>query len=200
MAEFLMNPKFLVTCQYILVLITVFLCNFLQSAEVPGAHFISLSDVTVWLITQIQFACKPLCCLSLLMCLPGKHDPWHRPHTFLHILATLVWREQQWVDQDATLTEGKRKWSHSSPARSYKKMVNSEGKHWYTFHFISVDCGACVDASPSLPVCIPVAQTLACTSCFHCAQLWTDGWHSVGQYVRPDGAFQEILQFFPVAR
>lgn len=41
--------------------------------------------------------------------------------------------------QDAALTEGKRKWSHSSPTRSRKEMGNSEGKHWSVFCYISID-------------------------------------------------------------
>ncbi len=49
--------------------------------------------------------------------------------------------------QDATLTEGKRKWSHSSPTRSWKEMGNSEGKTLVCFPLYFRRWGGCVDAS-----------------------------------------------------
>lgn len=101
---------------------------------------------------------------------------------------------------DATFaTEGKRKWSHSSPTRSWKEMGNSEGKHWSVFCYVIVDGEAvwmllitAFTPPVSIPDPIPVALTKACAGCCRYGQLWTDGWHRAGQYVLPDGVLQEI--------
>lgn len=66
--------------------------------------------------------------------------PWHVTSTFFLILPTTSVGEGGAMNgQDATLTEGKRKWSHSSPTRSWKEMENSEGQHWFAFCYISGD-------------------------------------------------------------
>lgn len=94
-----------------------------RSANVPSAHFTSLLAVTGWVITQIQFACEPLCCLlsSCVFLLTHKKqslfDLWHVTSAFLLILPALV-AGGATSGQDATLTEGNRKWSHSSLSRS----------------------------------------------------------------------------------
>lgn len=49
--------------------------------------------------------------------------------------------------RDATLTEGKRKWSHSSLTGSWKEMGNSEGKHWSALCYVSVWWQSWVDVS-----------------------------------------------------
>lgn len=57
-------------------------------------------------------------------------------------------------------------------------------------------CGCLsLEQSPSFPAPTPVALTMAWAGCCHYAQLWTDGWHRAGQYVRPDGVLQEIWRF-----
>lgn len=63
----------------------------------------------------------------------------------------ISWREGAMSGQDATLTEGKRKWSHLSPTRSWKEMGNSEGKRWSAFCYISVDGEASHYSSPPPP-------------------------------------------------
>lgn len=57
--------------------------------------------------------------------------------------SNISWRGGAMSGEDATLTEGKRKWIHSSPTRSWKEMGNSEGKHWSAFRYISADGGLC---------------------------------------------------------
>lgn len=54
-----------------------------QSGNIPSAHFTSLSALTGWVITQIQFACEPLLLPGLLMRLSVDvqkaitFHPWH---------------------------------------------------------------------------------------------------------------------------
>lgn len=72
----------------------------------------------------------------------------------------ISWREGAMSGQDATLTEGKRKWSHLSPTRSWKEMGNSEGKRWSAFCYISVDGEASHYSSP--PALLSLSKPYPC--------------------------------------
>lgn len=115
-----------------LVLTTVFCYSFPQSGEILVAHFTSLSAVTGWVITQIQFAFKLLCCLlcSCVFLLT-------KSFLFLSMACdqyvslyspTIVWWEGAMNGQDATLTKGERKLSHSSLTWSWKEMGTPRGR------------------------------------------------------------------------
>lgn len=118
--------------------------------------------MTGWVITQIQFACEPLCCLlcSCVFLLTYKKQSLSIPGMW-PACSSLFFQHQlvrgAMSGQDATLTEGERKWSHSSPTRSWKGMGNSEGKHWSAFCYISVDGEA---VWMPLITAVPRSQTL----------------------------------------
>lgn len=129
--------------------------------------------MTMWLMSHIQFACEPPCCLlcSCVFLLTYKKQslatPVIRPAWFS------LFSQHQMVRgamsrQDATLTEGKGKWSHLSPTRSWKEMRNSERKHWCAFLYISAE---------STAARMPLIKTVALFS--SPLPLWHQLWHTL---------------------
>lgn len=153
--------------------------------------------MTAWVITQIQYVCKPLCCLLLLVCLPGKAKSlaWHEhptPSSFY----------QHWSNEwtRCHFNRGRNKMKQFVSHWLREKGGRLAGKTLVSFSVLFPRMGSlcrCLSlelppsSSPSLYPC----GTKVCAGCFNYAQLWTDGWHSTDQYVRSDGEYKEILTF-----